>query len=1055
MKGKNFRIYRSGAGSGKTFCLSIIYLALILREPKVFRRILGITFTNKAAAELKQRILKFLSLLSLSHSQDDLLKSTIINNLHQEGIQLQADEMACRAKEAFTHILHSYGDFSITTIDSFMHKVVSTFTFDLRIAHDFDVVLDTGPLAEEVSDRLLSKAGSDDRLTTLLEIILEILIDDDKGWNIKSVLTQTAESLFREDTRHNLNELLEYTPSKLLETRQEIHKLIFSTAQNIKQKAKKCIQIINRVGIHLDDFYQGSKGVGIWLEKLDKASHVGEITKISSGYARKAIDENVWFSRGNESKFEVQWAPVKDQVAQIMHEIISQQHQLISLQRIADALPGMALMDALAAELHEIKREENFLHISDFNELIRNSILEEPVPYIYYRVGNRFQHYLLDEFQDTSVSQWHNLVPLLHNSISQSSPSPAVVIVGDGKQSIYRFRNGELMTFQCLPKIYHKPNKPAFDEAEKSFDESHEFAKLNENRRSEKNIVNFNNLFFEKLVELLKNYALLQGVYADLKQENHKKENKGYVEWHFIDNAKDDDPSVLQAQRVGKVIQELRKKGYAYKNMAVLVRKGSEGLRIADELSKNHIPVISADALLLHASREVRFVIAWLYYLHNPSDDYYRAGVLSFYAGAEADLYHWMKQYPKLENISRKFLGISPTGLLQKNLYALCEYIMKAIYEDRSLDVHGQTLLEYVQRLVQQKKNTIADFLKAWEVSGNTWAVNLSGERDAVQVITIHKAKGLEFKIVLLPYFLGKVPSREKAWLKYDTHKLETLIGPISLPQTLLVSTDNHENDPLFGEELAELKQKQLLDRLNLMYVAFTRAIERLYIFSEPLVEKASDPLKKAAYASLKNIMIEIDEGNRWVFPTSAAEDQDSQPARESLEDSWEQAKHQLEGRAWEERFKIARRAPEVWMPGKLLQAQQKGIAIHQWLEKTTQRSLQTLPQGMKKPLEGAAPSEIWDELRKDALFEEIFIDEAEYLAEREIYNPEQGNMRPDLIIIKNKEAAIVDYKTGAPSPNHKEQIRRYTGALHGMGFSPVRGYLIYLNTKPEILRVV
>lgn len=260
------KIYRSGAGSGKTYKLSIFYLSLILSQPQNFRHILGITFTNKAAAELKERILSYL--VCLMSEKTCPQKDQIKQSLKKDGLALTDREIEDKARESLGAILHNYGEFAISTIDSFMHKVVSSFTFDLHIAHDFGIILETTPLAEETADRLLDKAGNDDAITLLLEIVLESLIDDEKGWNIRAFLRDTTEKLFREDTRHHLLDLLSYNPGDLLDTEKHLRKLIAEKLNNIKTLGQECLQLIRKQEINPDEFAYGAKGVGGWLEKI-------------------------------------------------------------------------------------------------------------------------------------------------------------------------------------------------------------------------------------------------------------------------------------------------------------------------------------------------------------------------------------------------------------------------------------------------------------------------------------------------------------------------------------------------------------------------------------------------------------------------------------------------------------------------------------------------------------------------------------------------------------------------------------------------------------------
>ncbi|MEW6135570.1 MAG: UvrD-helicase domain-containing protein [Bacteroidales bacterium] len=1048
------KIYRSGAGSGKTYQLSIIYLSLILSRPQNFRHILGITFTNKAAAELKERILYFL--VCLSSEKPCERKEQILNSLKKEGLNLSEREIKDKARETLGVILHNYGEFAISTIDSFMHKVVSSFTFDLHIAHDFGIILETTPLAEETADRLLDKAGKDEAVTLLLEIVLESLIDDEKGWNIRALLRDTTEKLFREDTRHHLHDLLSYNPGDLLNSEKQLRKSISTRLSNIRTLAQECLQLIRKHDINPDDFAYGAKGVGAWLKKISLLEANNDTPPPSNNYVLNATENDTWFGKANQDLW-TRFQPIRDTVRNNILQIIELTKYINSLRRIAQALPGMAIMSALSKELESLKREENFLHISDFNELIRNIIVNEPVPYIYYRLGNRFRHFLLDEFQDTSVSQWHNLVPLLANSLAENSNLPSAIIVGDGKQSIYRFRNGELMIFEALPEIYQKPDSPAFRDAEGLFQAKKQFTPLKENYRSEKHVVEFNNSFFQKIEEILgPSYPQVAKVFSDLHQTPTRNEDKGYVEWNFIASNDDQEKLEPQALQVLQKIKQLHEAGYAWKDMAVLVRRGKEGQAVASALSSEGIPVMSADSLLLHTSRQIRQVIAWLYFLQNPSDEFYRAQVLSFYSRPDKDLDSLMHEHTKLESLTATFLSTDASTLLQKNLYSLCEYLLASAFTEPSTHAHGQTFLEYVQRLIQQKKHSPKDLLEAWEESGHNWSVSLTGESDAVQIMTIHKAKGLEFNIVFIPFLFEKTIGSEEAWLTFDKNKYPHDFSNLVLPDKLLTRVSGtSENDALFGDELDVIREKQLLDRLNLLYVAFTRAKERLYLFSAPFGKSTSDDLKTATQNALSKIMQPIDDGT-LVYPRPEKELFTQPRSPSACETTQHSQLFPIELHAWDKRFKIRNLARENELTTTGISPRKRGIAIHHLLQRLLSggTSPELMAENEKGDPQWAALKDAWEIIQKNELYPKIFTPDAEYLTEYELLIPGKGTLRPDLLIIHPEVVKIVDYKTGAPDITHKKQILEYAEALSAAGFPAVEGYLVYLNERIGIVQV-
>ena len=284
---------------------------------------------------------------------------------------------------------------------------------------------------------------------------------------------------------------------------------------------------------------------------------------------------------------------------------------------------SIAVLNELSKELEQFKEENNVKHISEFNNAIAEIIRKEPTPFIYERLGERYHHFLIDEFQDTSVMQWHNLLPLVHNSLSEGYQN---LIVGDAKQSIYRWRGGEVEQFVQLPEhIFQSELLPNPDELKNSLLNNAEEKVLSDNWRSDKEIVQFNNAFFNNLKTIIS--PDLQAIYESSEQ-NPKGNDGGYIHIDLTPDTKSFKSDVMD--KIIQQIEVLRSMNYDFKDMAILCRTGKEACQAAESLNKAGINVLSDEALLLSASKDVNFILAVLAYLHNTQDKVSQTYIVSY-----------------------------------------------------------------------------------------------------------------------------------------------------------------------------------------------------------------------------------------------------------------------------------------------------------------------------------------------------------------------------------------------------------------------------------------
>ena len=510
----NFTVYKSSAGSGKTYTLVRIYMGLILKQPEKYRHILAITFTNKAANEMKDRVLEQLRYITAWIPGEPVPVNTM---MHQLSVDLNMDplQISTNAARAQELILHEYGNFSLGTIDSFMHRVVRTFAHDLQLPVNFDVELDTDLLLMKAIDLLLDGAGSNDELTRLLMGFIEQKADEEKSWHIENDLFLISKSLFYENDIPYINSLEGLTKKDFLSIIDTVYTYRSDFAAKVQKLAKEAVALITGQGIAESAFFQGAKGLPSYFSRLA----AGTIEKLTPGnYHVKAITETKMTgakaSKSDQQAIETIWPELVshyEKLEQLREEGFSR-YLLFGL--LSGTIYQMAVLHEINDNLKIIQSNKNIVPLAEFNKRIAQVVTREPAPFVYERLGERFQHYLIDEFQDTSVMQWQNLLPLVDNALGSGYYN---LVVGDGKQSIYRWRGGEVMQFVKLPEVDNPTASPEIYQREQSLRRNYVAEKLNRNFRSRMEIVDFNNNFFTWVAKRLPEN--ISSVYEDVAQE--------------------------------------------------------------------------------------------------------------------------------------------------------------------------------------------------------------------------------------------------------------------------------------------------------------------------------------------------------------------------------------------------------------------------------------------------------------------------------------------------------------------------------------------------------
>ena len=555
-----FQVYNASAGSGKTFTLVKEYLKVLLTSEDIFKfqKVLAITFTNKAAGEMKERVLS--NLEDFADGKENDLFKIIINEIAVDKSTIQV-----RSKKILEVVLQNYSAFSITTIDSFTHKIIKSFAYDLGLPLNFEVEMDAVSLLNEAVDILISKIGTDKKLTKLLIDYSLDKTDDDKSWDISKDLNEFAKVLLNEDDIKHFRALSD----KKLEDFTGLKSKLFTHQKELKEVIKKvgenCLELIENNNLVHKDFMRAT--IPKFFNDLSVKSVNIDFLKRSETI-EKAIDNHQYYAKSTSDS-------IASIIENIVPEIIGFYQQakefysqfLMNKLALKNIIP-LAVLNNINQELDVIKEENNIRLNSEFNQLISDNIKEQPAPFIYERIGQRFQHYFIDEMQDTSELQWQNLIPLIDNALAQENSN--LLLVGDGKQAIYRWRGGKAEQFIDLGSNAKNP-----------FHINKEIRSLETNFRSYSEVINFNNLFFQHTANFLQNESYKNLFIEGNKQiENAKK--GGFVSLSFLEDEKEKEAKKERyPKKVLKKINELTS-DFSLNEICILTRTKKDGVAIAN-----------------------------------------------------------------------------------------------------------------------------------------------------------------------------------------------------------------------------------------------------------------------------------------------------------------------------------------------------------------------------------------------------------------------------------------------------------------------------------------
>jgi ATP-dependent exoDNAse (exonuclease V) beta subunit len=1042
----SFTVYRSSAGSGKTFTLVKEYLKIALTDtqdpPRLFRRILAITFTNKAATEMKERIIR--ALKDLSSEDPGKLPAgsrTLLNTLIAET-GFSPDVLRERAGSVLKAVLHNYSDFAIGTIDSFVHKVVRSFAFDLKLPANFEIELDASKLLSEAVNILISRIGEDEELTAALIEFTESKAEEERSWHIEEDLNALARELLQEEGSKHVNRLKELSIADFMNLRKQMQLSLRSFEKDISDKAREATELIRSRQLTHEIFYYKKTGISRYFEKLTEARN--DDFKPNS-YVTKTVEEDKWTSKEASPGDIAAIESIKPRLVELFRAISETiEHGLASyrlFQLLSRNMYSLAVLNEIEKVLEEHKKENAILHISEFNKLIAEIVFKEPVPFIYERLGERYSNYLIDEFQDTSILQWQNLLPLIDNALSEEQ---FTMLVGDGKQAIYRWRGGDVAQFADLPAIAGFEDNRIIREREASLKRHYDLKFLGSNYRSRKEIISFNNQLYSSLSETLP--ETYRRIYEQLEQKGNADNTGGCVSVEFFDLERNE-LELAHRRRILELIRQMQSEGYAYSDIAILTRTNRQGNSLAMFLISEGIAVLSNDSLLLRNSAPVAFLAAALQSLYNPDDEIARAEMLLFLSRREndslqealssarrsSDFRHWLKSYG---------FDFYPEALLRLPLYQACEELMRIFRLDRFADPYLIFFLDELLSFTSGRDNSLAAWLVHWEDRKEKVSAVVPEGMNAVHILTVHRSKGLEYPVVILPFPESRPrPGKDSFWLELDEPLLPGFHSGMVANNKVLEETK-------YAAVYAEEVYRTQLDNLNLLYVATTRAEERLYVICAGWKKEAKtsgDFTDMFSWYFAKTGM-QPDEQGRVVFGAGTAHISDPQEKKN--------ASHMLNSfisNSWQDRIRIRSAAREAWSEEQQLK-QDNGVIIHAVLAKiNTANDLDdalqaVLGEGLIEQSQIEQIRALLLQLLEHPTLQPLFREEISSKNEVEVLLKNGQAFRPDRIVYAASKTVILDYKTGKETSAHHEQIENYAHILKGMVPEPIEKYLVYTD---------
>ena len=1048
---KRAKILSASAGSGKTYQLTLKYMCDVILHPERYRNILAVTFTNKATEEMKSRILREIHTLASGKN------SPYLSDVKRE-LGLTDEQIREGAKRARTRILHDFSRFTILTIDRFFQRILRAFIKELSLDLNYNIELDTTLLLERSTDALVESIAGDKQLRKWLLEFAEERINDGTRWDMRSDLKSLGSELFKENGAKRIDPQL--SKKVLLDTVNSVIAEGEKYRTQLKELGAQAISVMRKYGVTPEQFKGTSRSFAFCFEKYAE----GELKPPTATMRKVAEELTEWYTKGAPGTVITASAvlkPILEDICKCYDEGIK---RINTAKLVRENYRSFALLADLRERVNDICNQENIMVLSKTKDILSDFIDDSNAPFIYEKVGSRYDHYMIDEFQDTSVREWRNMLPLLREALS-SNPEASVFIVGDIKQSIYRWRGGD----------WRLLNNDAIEDLGR---ENTIVEPLKKNYRSLPNVVKFNNGLISKVVakdnDFLNTslinaqhsnkikpstkeslYDIMLNAYSDYEQIPAKDGESGYAEVVAFDSSAMSSPFI-------DAIESAIKRGYRYGDILILVRGNTDAKKVADALfaykqekftSKN-LPgfnILTPATLTLESCDIVEFIISVMLLALDPSNDIER-GVYNRYQGLPLDRTFsdeeklWLNQTAHLSPLEA-FENIVSRFELHKRKESIA--FLQAMHE--------QILAFSSQRVVD-----IQYYLKWWEERGKQEAITVEMTDDTIEITTIHKSKGLERPIVIIPYSRWDMSPRASlhpiVWAKAnDDTTSTTTIGdfPIVYGSTM-------ENSDFSEEYYKELVMSHV-DGINLLYVAITRASRELYMYvpttlssnskSGENINTTAPLIIDAAKAICSTPEIIQNDGKdiaciyTYGEPTQCESNKEDKNNNDILLEEYISHKPTIKVRYPSHRY-----IEEGIINSS--KAMSDGIRLHRLFERAiTEQDLRNAVKRMSLDcLIDAEQAEALNtkvsDILTDSRVKEWFSNDWESVKCESAIIADGDIRRPDRVMIANERVVIVDYKFGDKrSTSYRKQIAEYMHLISRMGkYKQIEGYVWYIS---------
>ncbi len=1078
-------IYKASAGSGKTFRLTEEFLKLAFRRP--FHSILAVTFTNKAAAEMKGRIVGELSVIS-SGGDSHHLKALI------EETGLDEAALRLRAGEILDDILHNFSRFSVGTIDSFFQLILRSFAREVSLDSGFELELDNQLVLERVIDRVFVESTSNRELRNWLISYAGSRIRDGASWNFRDDMRGLAQHIFSEKYQQFSGELADKLSDKsfMNSYMESLNKVRHGFESEMKRIGNAALEIIEKKGLSVEDFSYGHSGVAGYFVKLSRKKSFEPGVRVLS-----AIDEpEGWYTKKSQRKGEIEDA-FHSGLNRCLNEAVdyynSRHPHYVTAELILSNIFTLGILTDITSHTRDYTYEKNLFLLADVPALLKGIIGENQSPFIYEKTGHFLKHFMIDEFQDTSRVQWENFSPLILNSLSENNRN---VLVGDVKQSIYRWRNGD---WRIL----------AGEVTEQFATFTPTVRPLETNRRSLPQIVEFNNLLFKKAPAILQEqfaedcakgniseeYAremesLIGLAYGESEQKFLEKypAEKGFVKISFASN--DDETSWRERvnEKLPELIEELLGRGYKPGDIALLVRNKKDGREVASVLmdwqadegtgGKRKPGFISDEFLLLNGSVSVRFLLSVMAYLDNPGDRISKAVMLNEYS-------RYIRRVEKRESGLHDMYASASSGntgewesylppgfvseinlLRQISLFDMVERLITMFGLDRFeseipyLTAFQDSILEYSAK----EPAGLGSFLEWWDENSGNRSVTGSDNQDAIRIMTVHKAKGLQFKVVLLPYCDWDIDHRPVhknfLWCKPEA-------PPFNKLKLLPVKYGSKMANSLFADDYFSERMQVFVDNLNLLYVAFTRPESELHVFApEPPDMKGKKKGMKSVSQLLHNFLQSPLPAGKSAVEILPAKDADGEwevfstglPAihekKEEDKDKGEVLMDSYPAYPGSQKLKLRLRGEGLLAADKARKEKiNRGVIMHRVFQDIEtagdiKKALRRIH--LEGKLTGQESDQLAGEIKRLISGKDVsrWFDGSWQVKTEPLILLNDGEMkRPDRVLVGEGKTVVIDYKFGdRRHSSHISQVRQYMRYIREMGHENVEGFIWYVD---------